>query len=128
MMGESAKTGLNKIDPDSVPRSSQKFLADELVKADKDGRLVYCRFGKSYIQNLEKQMNSVLNTNTASTGTQLNQAIKSATYLINIKKLIKEHNIDTEYNNFQKLRTKSNVVNKQGENGPALPYYTPVDE
>jgi len=23
------------------------------------------------------------------------------------------------------MRTKSNVVNKQGENGPALPYYNP---
>lgn len=75
-------------------------------------------------------MNSILNANANSNnGTQLSQAIKpSATYLLNIKKLIKEHNIDTEYNHFQKLRTKTNVVNKQSDNGPALPYYTPVDE
>lgn len=56
-------------------------------------------------------MNSLLNAN-ANGGAQLSHSIKSATYLINIKKLIKEHNIDTEHNYFQKMRTKTNVVNK----------------
>lgn len=33
---------------------NNKYLAEELVKADKDGRVVYCRFGKQYIISLEK--------------------------------------------------------------------------
>ena len=64
-------------------------------------------------------MNSLLNNKDGGNSTQVSTAVKSATYLINIKKLIKEHNIDSEHNNFQKLRTKTNVIN----NGPALPYY-----
>jgi hypothetical protein len=27
-------------------KPSNKYIADEIVKADKDGRIVYCRFGK----------------------------------------------------------------------------------
>jgi hypothetical protein len=78
---------------------------------EKEGKVVYCRFGRSYIINLEKQINSLLNNGGNGTA-QLSNAIKSATYLINIKKLIKEHNIDTEHNYFQKLRTKTNVAGK----------------
>lgn len=33
---------------------NNKYLAEELVKADKEGKVVYCRFGKQYIFNLEK--------------------------------------------------------------------------
>jgi hypothetical protein len=65
-MGESRGKAVS--DPDSIPRSSYKNLADELVKADKEGKVVYCRFGKQYIANLEKQMNSILNTNSSSNG------------------------------------------------------------
>jgi hypothetical protein len=38
-----------------------RYLAEEIVKFDKEGKVVYCRFGKQYIINLEKQMNSILN-------------------------------------------------------------------
>lgn len=70
-------------------------------------------------------MNSVLNQN-PSGGTQLNQAVKSsATYLINVKKLIKEHNIETEYNSFQKLKTKTTVNTGLGA---AQQYYQLADE
>ncbi len=82
-------------------RAGSKYIADEIVKADKEGKLVYCRFGKQYVTNLEKQINSFLNGNVnGSNGAQLSQSLKSATYLINIKKLIRDHNIDTEYNQF----------------------------
>ena len=48
---------------DGSTRSGLRYLADELVKAEKDAKLVYCRFGKQYVINLEKQMNSILNNN-----------------------------------------------------------------
>lgn len=38
-------------------------MAEEIVKLDKEGKVVYCRFGKQYINNLEKQMNSLVNNN-----------------------------------------------------------------
>lgn len=101
-------------------KPNSKIIAEELVKSFNEGKVVYCRFGKQYIQNLEKQINSVLNNNT-----QVSTSLKSATFLINIKKLIKDHNIDSEHN-FSKLRTKSNVA-KTNE-GPPLPYYYPENE
>jgi hypothetical protein len=82
------------------------------VKQEKDGKLVYCRFGKKYITNLERQLNSCLISNP----TQVSTTLKSATYLLNIKKLIKEHNIDSEHN-FHKLKTKTNV-SKTGDGPP----------
>lgn len=39
---------------DGSTRNGYRYLADELVKADKDGKVVYCRLGKQYITNLEK--------------------------------------------------------------------------
>ena len=42
-------------------KANSKVIAEEIVKADKESRVVYCRFGKQYIANLEKQMNSLLN-------------------------------------------------------------------
>ncbi len=52
--------------------------------------MVYCRFGKQFIVNLERQMTSVL------TNGQVAISAKTATYLINVKKLIKDHNIDSD--------------------------------
>jgi hypothetical protein len=82
---------------DNLPKAGTKLLAEEIVRSDKDSRLIYCRFGRQYVINLEKQMNSLLNNKESTT---LSNTIKSATYLINIKKLIKEHNIETEHNGF----------------------------
>ena len=65
-------------------------------------------------------MNSIVNNNT-----QVSTSFKSAMFLINIKKLIKEHNIDSEHN-FSKLRTKTNV--SKTNDGPPLPYYYPESE
>lgn len=31
-----------------------KFIVDEIVRTFNEGRLVYCRFGKQYIINLER--------------------------------------------------------------------------
>lgn len=65
-------------------------------------------------------MSSILN----GTSTQVSTSVKTATYLINIKKLIKDHNIDSD--NICKLRTKSNVT--KNSEGPPVNYYTPENE
>jgi hypothetical protein len=41
-----------------------RSLAEEIVKHHNEGSLVYCRFGKQYVLNLEKQFNSLLISNT----------------------------------------------------------------
>ena len=81
--------------------------------------MVYCRFGKQYIINLERQMNSLLNS-----GQQVATSVKTATYLINIKKLIKDHNIESD--NVVQMRTNANI-SKQSE-APPLPFYYPDGE
>lgn len=65
--------------------------------------MVYCRFGKNYIINLERQMNSLINA-----GQQVSTSAKTATYLINIKKLIKDHNIESD--NVVQMRTNANIT------------------
>lgn len=64
---------------------------------------MYCRFGKNYIINLERQMNSLINA-----GQQVSTSAKTATYLINIKKLIKDHNIESD--NVVQMRTNANIT------------------
>ena len=91
-----------------------RTLAEEIVKASQDERLVYCKFGKQYVSNLEKQLNSIIGNSTT-----VCTSLRSATYLINIKKLIKEHNIESD--NFGKLKTKTNI-SKTSE-GPPMQYY-----
>ena len=71
-----------------------------MLNAREAGRLVYCRFGEKYLQDMERRQKSNL--------TAINQPtsnLSSATYLINIKKLVDEHNIDGEKRDFGKMRT-----------------------
>ena len=85
-----------------LTRGGSITIAQEMLRQWDHGALVYCRFGKQYMQNLEKQANSI-------TGNGIGGVpLKFASYLINIKKLIKEHNIDSDQNMF-KLKTKTNV-------------------
>ena len=44
LMAETKPKALNE--PEIITKSSSKYIADEIVKADKEGKLVYCRFGK----------------------------------------------------------------------------------
>lgn len=66
-------------------------------------KLIYCRFGEKYLQDIEKRKNSIL--------TEQNQPsinLASASYLLNIKKLIEEHNIEAgEKGNFKSMKTKN---------------------
>lgn len=63
-------------------------------------------------------MNSLLNSTT-----QVTTSAKTATYLINIKKLIKDHNIESD--NVVQMRTNANIKNNDM---PPLPYYYPDGE
>ena len=84
-------------------------IADYLVNCAALNKVVYCRLGEKYIQDLEKRKNS----NIASVQpTNMN----TATYLINIKKLIEEHNIKGEKRDFKSMKTVS--MGKKQEEAP----------
>mmetsp|Transcript_4821 Transcript_4821/g.7261 ORF Transcript_4821/g.7261 Transcript_4821/m.7261 type:complete len:336 (-) Transcript_4821:2969-3976(-) len=75
-------------------------ISDYMINAKEVNRLVYCRFGEKYVTDLEKRRNSNLHS--------LNQPmpnLSSASYLINIKKLVEEHNIDGEKKDFKTMKT-----------------------
>ena len=86
-----------------------------------NGYVVYCRFGKDYINNLTKIAQQLINT------PNLTQPMRQiATYLINIKKLVRDHNIESENRDFETLKTTKPMGNtkKQKELQPT-PYYVP---
>lgn len=41
-------------DESNLYKPHTKFIVDEIVRTFNEGRLVYCRFGKQYIINLER--------------------------------------------------------------------------
>ena len=63
-------------------------INDYILNMNAEERIVYCRFGEKFIQDLEKRKNSNLVTTNQPTS-----SLANASYLINIKKLIEEHNI-----------------------------------
>lgn len=67
-------------------------------------KVVYCRYGKDYIPYIHRQM-MIVQQNPAFE-TPLTQC---ATYLINIKKLVQDHNIESGDKDFTKLKTKGKV-------------------
>lgn len=75
-------------------------INDYMINAKEANRLVYCRLGEKYVQDLEKRKNSNLIAINQPTSN-----LSSASYLINIKKLIEEHNIDGERRDFKSMKT-----------------------
>jgi hypothetical protein len=75
-------------------------LSDYMMNARDAGRMVYCRYGEKYLVDLERRKNSNL-----SSACQPTQNLSTATYLINIKKLVEEHNIEGEKRDFRSMRT-----------------------
>ena len=75
-------------------------INDYLINAREANRLVYCRLGEKYVIDLEKRKNSNLIAINQPTSN-----LSSASYLINIKKLIEEHNIDGERRDFKTMKT-----------------------
>lgn len=49
------KAGLNhKDDSYGITKPNSQFIVDDLVRAFHENKLVYCRFGKNFIINLER--------------------------------------------------------------------------
>ena len=92
-----------------------------MASMSENGYVVYCRFGPQHISNLAKQALNLINN------PHLSQPMRQiATYLINVKKLVKDHNIESESKDFNKLFTcKPNAMKKKAEL-PPTPYYYPT--
>ena len=103
--------------PTDIAHSST--VTDYLINGNAANRLIYCRFGEKYITDLEKRKNSVL-----SQSNQPHTNLGCASYLINIKKLIEEHNIEGDKRDFKSMKTKS--MGKDTSGGPTQ-YYKPKD-
>ena len=118
-------------DPDPFPvdlkpdvatlRANTNNIQQYMASMNDNGYVVYCRFGRDYIGHLARQMQYYINNpNLAAPSRQI------ATYLINVKKLIKDHNIDSESKDFNKLKTcKPNFNQKKKGEMPPTPYYIP---
>jgi hypothetical protein len=52
-----------KDDTFGVNKPNTQYIVDDLVRAYNEGKIVYCRFGKQYIVNLERQMNCQIGNN-----------------------------------------------------------------
>lgn len=75
-------------------------ICEYILNGRDANQLVYCRFGEKYLADMERRQKSVI--------TALNQPtsnLSTATYLINIKKLVEEHNIDGEKRDFKSMKT-----------------------
>ena len=73
-----------------------------MVKLHEIGKVVYCRYGRDYIPSQARIIKQHLDN--PSLGEPLRQI---ATYLINIKRLVQDHNIDSD--EFAKIKTKGKV-------------------
>ena len=98
--GKGKNGGIRDRTPTDIAHSNT--VTDYLINANAANRLIYCRFGEKYITDLEKRKNSVL-----SQSNQPHTNLGCASYLINIKKLIEEHNIDGDKRDFKSMKTKS---------------------
>lgn len=61
--------------------------------------MIYCRYGEKYITDLEKRKKSSLAESNLPS-----QNLASASYLLNIKRLIEEYNTDTDKKDLKKLK------------------------
>ena len=80
--------------------ATSQTISEYMLSAREANQLVYCRFGEKYLTDMERRQKSQL--------TAINQPtsnLSTATYLINIKKLVEEHNIDGEKRDFKTMRT-----------------------
>ena len=94
-------------------RENCSHLHNYMIRMSDEGQVVYCRFGKEYITNLSKQANSI------SANPSLAPPMKQiATYLINIKKLIRDHNIESESKDFNRMQTKNGKIDRKREAPP----------
>lgn len=84
-------------------------ISEYIIEAFHRKKLIYCRYGEKYVQDLEKRKKSSLAESNLPS-----QNLASASYLLNIKRLIEEHNIDAEKKDFKKMKMDKMKVNDIG--------------
>lgn len=88
------------MDNDACDMTTATTISEYIINARDNNSLIYCRFGEKYLADMERKLKSVI--------TSINQPssnLSTATYLINIKKLVEEHNIDGEKRDFKSMRS-----------------------
>ena len=84
--------------PGFIEIAPANTISDYMINAKDANRIVYRLFGEKYITDLEKRKNSNISSLNAPT-------MSSASYLINIKKLVEENNIEGEKRDFKSMRS-----------------------
>lgn len=110
---------LGPVKPDiQAIRQASTQLLTYLQQMTEQGHVVYCRFGKDYVSRIAKEQQALINT------PGLTAPMKQiATYLINIKKLMRDHNIDSESKDFERLSTMR--PGRKRYETPPEPFYIP---
>lgn len=104
------KNGANKkFDREAYDYANATTISEYIINSFHSKKLIYCRYGEKYVTDLEKRKNSSLAQSNLPS-----QNLASASYLLNIKKLIEEHNYDADKTN----KMKSNKMDKKGEQPP----------
>ena len=100
MNPDNKKTGEGAQDTSVGDIATATTISEYIINARDANTLIYCRFGEKYLSDMERRMKSQI---TAISQPSTN--LSTATYLINIKKLVEEHNIDGEKRDFKSMRS-----------------------
>ena len=101
-----AKRMREPVDPTGV-------MSDYMVQNWQRNRLIYCRYGEKHLEAMEKRKSSNL-----ASANQPMQNLGTASYLLNIKKMIEEHNLDSEKRDFKKMTTTKQFGGAKGKDQP----------
>jgi len=74
-------------------------ISEYIIDSFHRKKLVYCRYGEKYVMDLEKRKKSSLAESNLPS-----QNLASASYLLNIKRLIEDHNFDSEKKDLKKIK------------------------
>ena len=87
-------------------------ISDYIIESFYKKKLIYCRYGEKYVQDLEKRKKSSLAESNLPS-----QNLASASYLLNIKRLIEEYNTEGDNKkDFKKIKMdklKANDIGSQ---------------
>lgn len=112
---------IEKMNPDKASNSRQRrdrgdcdisdciTISEYIIESFHKKKLIYCRYGEKYVHDLEKRKKSSLAESNLPS-----QNLASASYLLNIKRLIEEHNIDANQKDFKKMKMDKMKVNDSG--------------
>lgn len=111
MNPEKAGTKRARIAAGDCDISECMAISDYIIDSYHSKKLIYCRYGEKYVTDLEKRKKSTLCESSLPS-----QNLASATYLLNIKKLIEEHNVEDGKKDLKKMKMdklKANDIGSQ---------------